>query len=335
MDLNPFLIEAYAGRSKPSNVDDYLKEFSEEISKLKSDGVLCGRSKVLKDFNIRCFICDAPAAAFVTGRISHSSENGCPKCDQICGRDGGRLLYQDHSGTLRTDESFTFRLDPNHHRPQFLQCHSELERAGVGMISQFIIDPMHNIDLGNTYKVIQAIIKNQSPLSHLSKFAFDQMNERFMSFHTYTPSEFERKPRTLNGNELSYFKANELRQLLLYTMPVMLKGFVSEQLFRQVMLYHVAVRLLQDPINYRQNVNAARHFLHLFVLTSFGIQNFTYNTHCLIHIPDCVEEYGPFYSISAYKGENHMRILRKLMRKKNLYLQQFSNRFAEISNARE
>lgn len=336
MNLSPFLINAYAGRTKPSNVDDYLKEFCEEIIRLKAGGVMCGISKSLKDFEIRCFICDAPAASFITGRKSHSSENGCPKCDQICTRDGRRLLYQNYSGDLRTDESFLFRLDPNHHRPKFLEDHSELEKAGIGMVSQFIIDPMHNVDLGNTFKIVNVITKNQSPISHFSTTAFDQMNERFMSFYEYAPSEFERKPRTLK--DLQLFTANELRQLLFYTLPVMLKGFVNEQLFEEVMLYHVAFRLLQDPHNCRENVNAARELLKLFVLrysASFGIQNFTYNTHCLLHISDCVEQYGQLYSFSAYPGENQNRILKNLLRKKDLHLQQFSNRFAEISNARE
>lgn len=333
MNVKPFLVQAYAGCFKPADVNDFMNEFSEEFNQLSDNGVLCGKSKNLKTFNLRCFICDAPAASFVTGRKSHSSENGCPKCVQICGRDGKRLLYQDHSSALRTDESFTYRLDPNHHRPIFLQDHSVLEKTGVGMISQFVIDPMHNIDLGNTFKIISAIINNQT-VSRLSKVAFDQMNARFVSFRAYVPSEFERKPRTLQ--ELHWFKANELRQLLLYTLPVLLKGFVSEQLHRQVLLLHVAVRLLQDQNNFRENSNAARQFLNLFVSqysATFGKKNFTYNTHCLLHIPDYVEQYGPLYSISAYKAENHMRLLKKLLRKKNLHLQQFFNRFAEISFA--
>lgn len=335
-NINPYLVQAYAGRTKPLDVDDYMKEFSRELIELEENGVFCGQGNIHKNFKIRCFICDAPAASFVTGRVGHSSKKGCPRCDQLCGTDGRRLLYQNNSGTLRTDESFLFRDDTWHHRPAFMNDHSELERVGIGMVSQFVIDPMHNIDLGNTYKIIRAIIKNQSPISHLSTIAFNAMNERFISFYNYTPSEFERKPRTLK--DLDLFTGSELRQLLLYTLPVMLKGFVSEQLHRQVLLLHTAVRLLDDPINYLENLPAARQFIDLFVLQysdSFGIQNFTYNTHCLLHIPDDVERYGPLYSISAYKSENHMRILKGLLRKKHMDLQQFSNRFAEISNASE
>lgn len=69
MNLSPFLIEAYAGRTKSSDVDDYLKEFSAEIISLKANGVLCGISKSLRDFDIRCFICDAPAASFVAENL--------------------------------------------------------------------------------------------------------------------------------------------------------------------------------------------------------------------------------------------------------------------------
>lgn len=110
MNVKPFLVEAYAGCSKPADVNDFLKEFSQELNNLSNNGVQCGKGKIWKIFNVRCFICDGPAASFVTGRKSHSSENGCPKCVQICARDGRRLLYQNYPSDLRTDESFLFRL---------------------------------------------------------------------------------------------------------------------------------------------------------------------------------------------------------------------------------
>lgn len=225
------------------------------------------------------------------------------------------------------------RLDSDHHRPEFLEDYSVLENAGIGMVLQFVVEAMHAIDLGPAFKIINAIIKNQT-ISRLSKTAFDAMNTRFLSFRQYTPSEFERKPRTLE--ELVHFKANELRQLLSYTLPVLLKGFVSEELLQQVLLLHCAVRLLQDPNSYRENANAARHFLQLFVANysaTFGQRNFTYKTHNALHIPDDVVKYGPLYSISAYKAENHLRYLRALLRKQDLHLQQVSNRLSEISFA--
>lgn len=159
MNLNPYLVHAYAGPGKPKNVDNYLEEFCEEITELQANGVICGKDRVLKPFKIRAFICDAPAAAFTSGRIGHSSYHGCPKCDQICTRDeaNSRLVYQTSAGNPRTDESFFQRHDPLHHRPEFLNRHSKLEQAGIGHVTQFVIDPMHLIDIGVSKKSQQQL----------------------------------------------------------------------------------------------------------------------------------------------------------------------------------
>lgn len=204
------------------------------------------------------------------------------------------------------------------------------------MVSQFIIDPMHMLDEGVTSDIVESVIGNHSPVSYLSKIAFDRMNDRFISFEQYTPSEFERKPRTLK--EVGKFKGNEFRQLLNYTLPVMLKDFVSPQLYTQTLRLHVAIRLLQDENNYIANLPAARELIKIFIRdfsATYGIRNFKYNTHCLLHIADCVEKYGTVYTFAAYKFENHIRILGKMLRKNNLQLQQFYKSFAEISKAKD
>lgn len=309
-----------------------MLEFTQEIGTLKENGVLCGKSHVLKDFKIRALICDSPAAAFVTGRIGHSSYHGCPKCDQVCTRDeeNNRLVYQTYAGNPRTDESFFYRDDPGHHRPEFLDRHSLLEQAGIGHISQIVIDPMHLLDIGVTKKTIMGIVGN------LLNVNYEYLNDRFLSYRPYVPSELERKPRTLK--QINKFKANEFKQLLSYTLPVLLKDCVEPHVYQRVLLLHVGVRLLQDPQNYKDNLDAARAMIDMFVREypdTFGIENFTFNTHCLIHIPDVVENFGSLYSFSAYRHENHLRILNRLLRKQNLHLQQLYNRFAEISNAND
>lgn len=332
MNINPYLVHAYAGPGKPKDVDNYLKEFCEEITDLEISGVQCGKSRVLKSFNIRAFICDSPAAAFTTGRIGHSSYHGCPKCDQICRRDeaNSRLLYQTFAGNLRTDESFFYREDSMHHRPEFLERHSLLEQTGIGHVSQFVIDPMHLIDLGISKKLSVAIVDKVMNLD------LKEMNERFLSFRPYVPSELERKPRTLK--QVKKFKANEFKQMTSYTLPVLIKDFVEPQIYQAVLQLHVGIRLLQDPQNYLHNLGAAQALLDVFVQEYpdvFGVENFTFNTHCLIHVPKVVERFGSLYSFSAYRHENHQRILNRLLRKKSLHLQQLYNRFAEISVANE
>lgn len=325
--IRPFVVGSYSGKGDPADVDDYMREFVDELKELNSNGVAATKDKINKKFRFRCFIGDGPATAFANGTMGHASYFGCPKCDQVCCTDGHKMYYQFFIGELRTDESFRNREDILHHKPQFQKKASLLESL-IGMISQFVIDCMHAVDLGVTKKIMKFVLKDSK--------MFDALNARFQSFRAYVPSDFERKPRTLK--EFGSFKANECRQMLLYTIPVLLKGLVSEQLYGQFIKLHVAIRLLSDPLRYKDNIAAARKLISEFVFDydeSFGKSNFTFNTHVLLHLPDYAELYGPIYSFSAYKYENHMRLIRRLLRRKNGHLQQFFNRCEEMRYAAE
>lgn len=195
---------------------------------------------------------------------------------------------------------------------------------------------MHAVDLGVTKKIMKAVLSNDIPYSKMTKTLFATLNARFQSFRSYVPSEFVRKPRTLV--ELNQFKANEFRQLLLYTLPVLFKNLISSKLYKQFVTLHIAIRLLSDPRRYKENVKAARELIKDFVDKfdeTFGKNNFTFNTHCLLHLPDYVDLYGPLYSFSAYKYENHMRLIKRLLRRKNGHIQQFFNRVEEMRLADE
>lgn len=53
--------------------------------------------------------------SFVTGTKYNIAFNGCHKCDQVGEKIGARTSFSEISGTLRTDESFDKREDPEHH----------------------------------------------------------------------------------------------------------------------------------------------------------------------------------------------------------------------------
>lgn len=329
----PFVNGCYSGNGDPIDVDDFTREFVDEIKQLREKGVFVGQNQTHKRFKFRCFIADGPARAFATGIMGHSSYYGCPKCDQVCCMDGHKLYYQFFPGELRTDESFRKRTDKEHHKPQFRNRPTLLEEV-MGMVSQVVIEAMHAIDHGVTKRMVKAIFGNDLVCSKVTKAAIAIFQTRIKTFRSYVPSDFARKPRTLV--ELAYFKAAEFRQMLLYTLPVLLKGVVSPQLYNHVLKFHVAIRLLSDPSKYKDNINAARQLINDFVEQYddvIGKKHFTYYTHCLLHVPDCVDKYGSLYSFSAYKFENHMRIIKRLLRRKHGHIKQFFNRVEEMRYA--
>lgn len=333
--IRPFVVGCYSGKCDPVDVDDYMKEFVEEIKWLQKNGIEVTKDKIVKKFRFRCFVADTPARVFASSTMGHSSYVGCPKCDQVCCSEKHKLYYQFFVGELRTDESFRKREDINHHKPEFQNRPSLLEGI-IGMVSQIVIEAMHAVDLGVTKRICDAIFGDVTLCSKLSKTAFAALNARFKAFRSYVPSDFARKPRDLN--ESSGFKATEYRQMLLYTLPVLLKNIVSPQLYNQVLKLHVAIRLLSDPVRYKDNLKAARVLINDFVNQyddTVGKKHFTYYTHCLLHIADFVEQYGPLYSLSAYKYENHMRLIKRLLRRKHGHIKQFFNRVDEMRFADE
>lgn len=66
-DVQPMVIGAYSGQSKPKDVNVFLTPFVEEMRQILTDGVIINGHKMT--VSIRCFICDSPARAFVKGKI--------------------------------------------------------------------------------------------------------------------------------------------------------------------------------------------------------------------------------------------------------------------------
>jgi hypothetical protein len=57
----------------------------------------------------------------------------------------------------------------------------------------------------------------------------------------------------------------------------------------------VAIRLLQHPRQTNESITLAETFLYDFVenfTEHFGEKNLTYNVHNLLHIADCVRQFG-------------------------------------------
>lgn len=72
-------IGIFQGRRKPSNVFDIYEQFIDNVIRIREQGRITVRGKLLP-LNIRCFIADAPARAFVLNRKNHMSTNACLKC---------------------------------------------------------------------------------------------------------------------------------------------------------------------------------------------------------------------------------------------------------------
>ncbi|KYN06764.1 hypothetical protein ALC62_02282 [Cyphomyrmex costatus] len=79
-DQRPFVIGLFCGSGKPKPLDSYLKDFIDELIALQNDGINYN-GQVFRIF-VNCFICDAPARAYLKCIKCHTGYNGCERCIQ-------------------------------------------------------------------------------------------------------------------------------------------------------------------------------------------------------------------------------------------------------------
>lgn len=344
LNISPFLIGAYVGYHDPGDIDDFLSDFVNELKILLVNGVNVTPRLIHKPLMIRCFVCDAPARSFLAGVHGHQALYGCNKCNQCCERiiiNGGRSrrAYLRVKGVPRTDNTFRTRLHLNHHKPKFQNQYSLLESLNIGMVSQVPIDAMHLVDEGAMNRMLTSLFETTwanitCQSVRLTTEKKEELDELFVSLSVYVPSEFERKPRSII-HELCRWKAVEFRFFLNYAGCVVLKDFVTTEFYNHFMLLVTAVRWLSAPGTYLDNLDAAQVLIERFVQEYPDIYYPTevvYNIHGLLHITEDVRKFGPLYSYSAYKFENHMRVIRKMIRKPNQIIQQMYKRVSEIED---
>lgn len=148
--LRPFLLGCYAGHKAPKASEELLKDLCDQIEVLNERGIYFPVSKKTVLFRVRIFCLDAPARAMICGVMSHSSYEGCPKCKMSERINERKVIYTSTIGEPRTNETYSSRFYPEHHKPRFRKNSCRLESL-FKMVDQFPIDPMHCIELGNFY----------------------------------------------------------------------------------------------------------------------------------------------------------------------------------------
>ncbi|KYN14905.1 hypothetical protein ALC57_12880 [Trachymyrmex cornetzi] len=64
----------------------------------------------------------------------------------------------------------------------------------------------------------------------------------------------------------------------------------------------------------------------------YGAKFMSHNLHTLLHICSDVQKYGPVDNFSAFRFENYMSNIKKMIRKNEKPLQQLSRRYSELNN---
>lgn len=265
LNISPFVIGAYVGYADPGSIEDFLKEYVEELLEILQNGAEVTRQLIRKRIRIRAYICDAPARAFLCSVLPHQAMLGCNKCEQRCIRTlEGKKAFLTTSGELRTDDSFRDRRQVEYHKEDFVQRLTPLEVLGTGMVSQVVNDPMHLIDEGVFAKIMECIFFGPFRSVYLQNNAKQLMDNIYISFSSYVPCEFERRTRSIL-NEFSRFKANEFRFWGLYGGFIQIKDYVGARAYQHFLKLFVAMRLLSCRSTHIINADYAEMLLQQFV----------------------------------------------------------------------
>ena len=317
----PFTIGVYAGSHKPRNMAEFLHDFIDEFKQMQSSGFVLGDK--MYHLSVHSFVCDAPARALLKQTKLHCGYYGCERCEQK-GEWCNKVIFPATDAAPRTDVRFDELADEHHHIGK-----SPLRELGIGFVSQFCLDYMHLICLGVTRKLLMLWMRG--PLNtRLSVGLLNQISERLINLRHAVPSEFARRPRTVL--EVDRWKATEFRSFLLYTGPVVLRGLLPEPLYNHFMLLSASVYCCLNSVTGKHYLNFVRSSLIQFVKLAseiYGKDVLVYNMHSIIHIVEDVARFGPLDTISCFPFENHLRLLKKMVRKAEMPLQQIVRRVSE------
>lgn len=340
-----FMIGAYYGHEKPIDSNMYLEQFVNEIVPLVQNGFKMPNNKLIT-IKMHGLICDAPAKSFVLCTKGHTGYYSCSKCiikgsyinNRICFplytteiEDNGHSDEIIGFSDLRTDLEFK----NNDYADTYQHSISILNNIPqFGLISNVPLDYMHLVCLGVIKKMINLWISGPLPIRMLAR-DIKIISDKLIDYQKTTPNDFSRKPRSLY--DYKHFKATELRNFLLYTGPIVLKNYLQNNLYTNFIVLHVSITILINP-NYCTNntfIVYAKKLLIKFVLgfqKLYGEENVSHNVHNLLHLADDVQKYGALDEFSAFRFENHMSSIKKMLRKSERPLQQLAKRYSEREN---
>ena len=217
-------------------------------------------------------------------------------------------------------------MNAEHHRTE-----TPFTKVNIDMINSFPIDYMHQILLGVMKRLLLIFLRGPRTVK-ISQRHIAEMNGRMHSLRNSIPNCFARKPRSFD--EFDRWKATELRQFLLYTGIIVLKGIITDEQYQHFLVLNVAIKLFLGKRKSESCYTYVHELLKYFVLKSqelYGNQILVYNVHSLLHLTKEAETYGSLDNCSAFLFESYMQQIKRSVRSGSHVLSQIVKRMQEQS----
>lgn len=308
----PFLVSCYCGYGKPKCPDQFFMPALNELLEFEDNPYV--HHGVEYQLVLHVISCDAPARSYGKCIKGHNGRKGCERCSVLGEWINNRMTFQ-RIGPPRTDESFRRGRDRHHHngRSPFL-C------LKIDMVKQFSLDYMHLACLGVCKRFLKLLVLGQDydRVHKLRRQSLELISEEVVNIGKFLPSEFDRKGGKRGLKDLLHWKAVEFRLFIVYTGPVILKGFLTEEKYQHFLYFHVGMRILLCPLSTVPQVEFARECLVYYSAqfgALYGRHHMVYNVHSLSHLADDRLYFKlPLDAISCFPSENFLGGLKRLLR---------------------
>lgn len=220
---------------------------------------------------------------------------------------------------LRTNESFRAKTHAEHHREA-----TPLEDLPIDMVADFpVCDAHHLLHIGLMKKFLKGW--STGSFGFDTKWSKQTINEisNFL-VNCKLPVEIHRRMRKLM--EMPRWKATEYRTFLMYVGVVVLKKYLPRFYYDHFLLFYCSIVIMNNQFFIdRQLMTVAEDMIRDFLLIfrqKYGAHHFSSNLHNLSHIVDEVKRFGPLQNFDAYKFENKLQDIKKMIRLGNNQLAQ-------------
>lgn len=317
------------GPQEPSrDVNSFLDPLVEELLEFW-DGVWLDCPNTGPSFcrlALLCVTCDIPASRKLCGFLSFCAKMGCNKCKKQFPRPGFGEK-QDFSGFNR--DSWNLRTDAEHREQAWAVDRNTVtskkdrgekeSKCGVrfsslihlpyfDFISFVVIDPMHNLMLGTTKKMLK-IWKEENLLGDKE---LKDLQKRINKLKV--PSSIGRIPSKI-ASSFKGFTADQFKNWALVFSTFALKDVLPDRHLQCWKLFVKACRILCSTVIPISQVKVADQLLVKFCQTVenlYGSSVITPNMHLHCHLCECVLDFGPVYGFWCFSFERYNGILGSL-----------------------
>ena len=309
---------------EPFHLNHYLGPFITELQQLWT-GKMMKTHTFPEGKRVRVALigvaADIPAARKMCGFVGHNARKGCSKClKEFPGavKDGFDFSgFDKEAWPMRTKEIHHNSLrEINQIRVKSVRKKLESARGArmsiltrlpyFDVVTQHVVDPMHNLFLGTAKKMIDIWVKREK----MNKKTFPKIDEIIATAFS-VPGDVGRVPNHFASN-WGCFTAHQWMMWTLIYSQFVLEEVLHEEDWQCWMIFVKAVKKIVKPVVSQDDIDSADRLFQVFgtkVAELYGNMAVTCNMHLHAHLRECIMQFGSVYGFWLFSFERYNGIL--------------------------